>query len=100
MVGYPYDIRRTYDNTLMVDDNAFKSILNLTSNFIVCPMWTVRKVQDRFLLNLIKYLQTLVGSGVPMPLFLSRNPIGERYMDLRDSMYRELYAHANYNKLI
>ena len=67
MVGCSYDVRPTCDNTLMVDDNASKNILNPTSNFIVCPTWMVGKVQDRFLLNLIKYLQTLVRSGLPMP---------------------------------
>ena len=100
MVGCPYDVRPTRDNTLMVDDSASKNILNPTSNFIVCPTWTVEKVRDRFLLDLLKYIQTLVGSGLPVPQFLSCNPIGERYMDPRDYMYRELYSHAKYNKLI
>ena len=99
MVGCPYDVHPTGDNTLMVEDGASKNILNLTSNFIVCPTWTVGKVQDRFLLDLIKYLQTLVGSRLHVPQFLSYNPISERYMDPRDYMYRELYAHAKYNKL-
>jgi hypothetical protein len=37
MIGYPYDFRPTRDNTLMVDDNPSKNILNPTSNYIVCP---------------------------------------------------------------
>ena len=48
MVGYPYDVHPIHDNTLMVDDSAFKNILNPTSNFIVCPTWMVKKVQDHF----------------------------------------------------
>ena len=99
MVGCPYDVRPTCDNTLMVDDNASKNILNPTSNFIVCPTWAVEKVRDRFLFDLIKYPQTLVGSGLLVPLFLSCNLIGERYMDPRDYMYKELYTHAKYNRL-
>ena len=67
MVGYLYDVHPTCDNTLMVDDNASKNILNPTFNFIICPTWTVGKVQDRFLLDLIKYLQMLVGGGLPVP---------------------------------
>ena len=100
MVGCPYDLRPSRDNTLMVDDSPSKNILNPTSNFIVCPTWTVGKVQDRFLLDLIKYLQALVGSSLPVPNFVSNNPIGERYMEPRDYMYRELYSHAKFNKLI
>lgn len=56
MVGCPYNVRPTCDSTFMVDDIASKNILNLTSNFIVCLMWTFRKVQDHFLLDLLKYL--------------------------------------------
>ena len=48
MVGCPYGVRPTCDNTLMVDDNASKNILNLTSKFMICPTWTVGKVQGRF----------------------------------------------------
>jgi hypothetical protein len=35
-------------------------------------------VQDRFLLDLMKYLQAFVGSGLPVPKFLIHNPIGKR----------------------
>jgi hypothetical protein len=94
MVGCPYNVHPTLNNTLMMDDNAFKNILNPTSNFIVCPTWTVGKVQDRLLLDLIEYLQALVGNGLPVPQFLSCNPIGKKYMIPRDYLYRELYAHA------
>ena len=83
---------------LMVDDSASINILNPTFNFIVYPTWTVGQVQHRFLLDPTKYLQMLVRSGLPVPQFLSCNPIGERYMNPRD--YRELYTHAKYNKLI
>jgi hypothetical protein len=100
MGGCPSDVRPTRDNTLMVDDIASKNILNPTSNFIVCPTWTVGKVQGRFLLDLITCLQTLVGNGLPVLQFLSCNPIGERYMDPRDYMYNDLYTHAKYNKLV
>ena len=100
MVNCPYDVRPTRDNTLMVDDNVSKNILNPTSNFIVCPTWTVGKVQDHFMLDLIKYLQTLVGSGLPVPLFVSYNPVSERYMDPKVYLYRELYAHSKHKKLI
>jgi hypothetical protein len=57
-------------------------------------------VQDRFLLDLMKYLQAFVGSGLPVPKFLIHNPIGKRYMDPKDYLDKELYAHAKYNELI
>jgi hypothetical protein len=100
MVGVPYTVRPARENTLMVDDSASKNILNPTSNFIVCPSWTAGKIQDRFLLDLLKYLQTLWGSGLPVPDYVRNNPIGERYMEPRDYLYRELYSHAKFNKLI
>ena len=52
----PYDIRPTRKTTLMVDDGTAKNVLNPTANFIVCPTWTIEKVQDKFLLDLSKYL--------------------------------------------
>jgi hypothetical protein len=100
MVGVPYDLRPTRENTFMVDDSKAKNVLNPTSNFIVCPTWTVGKVQDRFLLDLVKYLQALWGSGFTVPEFVRNNPIGEAYMEPKEYLYRELYAHAKYNKLI
>ena len=45
LINVPYDVRPTHENTLMVDDNASKIILNPTANFIVCPTWTVEKVR-------------------------------------------------------
>ena len=62
--------------------------------------WTVGKVQDRFLLDLIKYLKALVWSKLSVPHFLRHNPIGERYMDPNGYLHKELYAHVKYNKLI
>jgi hypothetical protein len=46
LIGVPYDVCPTRENTLMVDDNAAKNILNPTANLIVCPTWTIEKVQD------------------------------------------------------
>jgi hypothetical protein len=100
LINVPYDIRPSRDNTLMVDDSAAKNILNPTTNFIVCPSWTIEKVQDRFLLDLLKYLQALWGSGLPVHDYVRLNPIGERYLDPRDHLYRELFSHAKFNKLI
>ena len=100
LIGVPYDVRPTRENTLMVDDSAAKNMLNPTANFIVCPTWTVEKVRDRFLLDLSKYLQALWGSGLPVNNFVRNNPIGERYLDPRDHLYRELLSHAKFNKLI
>ena len=100
MVGVPYNLRPTRENTFMVDDSPSKNILNPTSNFIVCPTWTIEKVQDRFLITLSRYLQTLAGSSHPVPIFVKNNPIGENYMEPKSYLYRELYAHAKYNKLI
>ena len=53
-----------------------------------------------FFLDLLKYLQAFMGSGMPVPKFVSLNAIGERYMDPKEYLYRELYAHAKYNELI
>jgi hypothetical protein len=96
MVGCPYDVRPTRANSFMVDDSASKNFLNPASNFIVCPTWTIEKVQDRFLLELNKYLQALTTSGLPVPKFVYDNPIGERNMDPN----KKLYAHAKYVKLL
>lgn len=91
MVSCPYELSPTYENTLMIDDNPSKNILNPTSNFLVCLTWTVGKV---------KYFQDLLVSGVPAPNFVRNNSIGERYVDSRDYMYRELFNHTKFNKLI
>jgi hypothetical protein len=53
----------------MVDNNP-------TSNYIVCPTWTVGKVHDWFFINLGRYFHALVGSGVFVPQFIRNNPIG------------------------
>jgi hypothetical protein len=84
----------------MVDDSAAKNILNPTANFIVYHMWIVKKIQDRFLLDLSKYLQAFWDSRLPVNHFVKNNPIGERYLDPQDHMYRELFSHAKFNKLI
>ena len=73
VIGCPYDLWPIRDNTLMVDNNPFKNILNLTSNYIVCSMWTVGKVQDLFLIDLGRYVHVFVGSGLPIPQFLLPN---------------------------
>jgi hypothetical protein len=36
LIGIPYDVRPTRENTLMVDDSAAKNVMNPTANFIVC----------------------------------------------------------------
>ena len=54
--------------------------------FIVCPTWIDGKVQDRFLLNLIKYIQALGESRRTVPHFLSHNVIGERCVEPMDYM--------------
>lgn len=100
MVGCPYDLCPTHENTLMVDGNLSKNILISTFNFIVCPMWTVGKVHDHFLFNIVKYFQELVGSSLANPQIVCKNPTCKRYMDLKDYMYMELYAQAKYDKLI
>lgn len=71
MIGYPYNLWMTRDNTLLMDDNPSKKILKTTSNYIVCPTWTVGKVQDGFLMDLVKCFQALVGSGFPVPQYIS-----------------------------
>ena len=48
LIGVPYDVCPTRKNTLMVDDSAAKNVLNPPANFIVCPTWTIEKVQDKF----------------------------------------------------
>ena len=100
LIGVPYNIRPTRKNTFMMDDNTSKNILNPRANFIVCPTWTVEKVWDQFLLDLSKYLQTLWGNGLPINNFVRNNPIGERYLDPQNHLYRELFSHAKLNKLI
>jgi hypothetical protein len=100
LIGVPYDVRPTRENTLMVDDNVAKNILNPTANFIVCPTWTIEKVQDKFLLDLNKYLQALTGSGLDVNHYLKHNPIGERRLDPRDHLYMELISHAKFYKLV
>lgn len=61
MVGCSYDLKPTCENTLMVDDNASRNILNPTSNYIVCPTWMVKKIQNQLLLELNRYLQAFVA---------------------------------------
>jgi hypothetical protein len=70
MIRCSYNIWATRDNTPMMDDNASKNIMNPTSNYIVYPTWTVRKVEDQFVIDLERYCQGLVGSGLPIPQFI------------------------------
>lgn len=43
----------------------------------------------------------LVGSMLhSVSQFVQSNPIGDRYMNLIEYMYRKLYAHAKYDKKI
>jgi len=100
MIGCPYDLRPARANTLMVDDTPSKNILNPNSNYVVCPTWTVGKVHDRFLIDLGLYLEALVRSRLSVPEFIQSNPIGDNYLDPRSYLYRELYNHAKFNKLI
>ena len=100
LIGVPYDIHPTRENALMVEDNTSKNILNPTVNFKVCPTWTVEKVRDRFLLDLSTYMHALWNSRLPVNHFVRNNPIGERYLDPRDHLYKELFCHAKFNKLI
>jgi len=100
LINVPYQIRPNPGNTLMVDDSAAKTFLNPDGNVIVCPSWAVEKVRDRFLLDLAKYLQALWGSKLPVNEFVRNNPIGESHLDPRSPLYRDLYSHAKFNKLI
>ena len=84
MIGPPYDLRPIPYNTLVVDDNLSMNILNPTSNYMVCPMWMVEKIHDQFLIDLIRYFQVLIGSGLPIPHFVRSNPKGERFMKPKD----------------
>jgi hypothetical protein len=100
LIGVPYDVRPTRENTLMVDDSAAKNVLNPIANFIVCPTWTIEKVRDKFLLDLSKNLLELTGSGLDVNHYLKHNRIGERRLEPQDHLYNELISHAKYNKLI
>lgn len=100
LIGVPYDVRPTRENTLMVDDSAAKNVLNPTANFIVCPSWTIEKVQDSFLLDLAQYLLNLTSSSLDVNYYVRRNPIGERRLEPQDFLYNELIKHAKFNKLI
>ena len=89
MIGSPYDLRPICDNTLMVDDNLSMNILNPTSNYMVCPMWMV---DDQFLIDLVRYFQVLIGSGLPIPHFVRSNPKGEEIHETKGLLYKELYV--------
>ena len=93
MIGCPYDLRPSCENTLMVDNNPSKNILNLISNYIVCPMGMVR----RSTINFHGPCQILLGAQweqVPIPQYVWNNRIGDRYMDLKVYVYRELWVQA------
>ena len=96
----PYQIRTTPGNTLMVDDNPAKTFLNPTGNVIICPSWTVEKVRDRFLIDLSKYLRAFTDNSKPVNEFVRNNPIGESHLDPRGHLYKELFSHAKFNKLV
>ena len=100
LLDVPYSIRPTPRNLLMIDDSPAKTFLNPTANVIVCPSWTIDKPRDRFLLDLAKYMQALCGSTLPVNEYVRSNPIGERHLDPRGHLYRELFGHAKFNKLL
>lgn len=100
LMKVPYTLRTTPANTLMVDDSPAKTFLNPTGNVLICPSWTVEKVRDRFLIDLAKYLRALTDSNKPVYEFVRDNHIGEDHLDPRGHLYRELFSHAKFNKLI
>lgn len=74
MIGYPYDLRPTRANILLVDDNPSKNILNPTFNCIMCPMRMIGKVQEWILMDLVRYFQVIVGSRLQIiPQFVRNN---------------------------
>jgi hypothetical protein len=58
----------------------------------------IKKDHDQFLMNLVRYFQELIKIRLPIPQHLRSNPIGERYMALKNYTYRELYAYTKCNK--
>ena len=52
------------------------------------------------MLDVAKYQQALCGSSIPLNKFVRSNPIDESHLDPQSHMYRELFTHAEINKLI
>ena len=100
LMNVPYTLKTTPGNTLMVDDSPAKTFLNPRGNVIICPSWSIEKVRDRFLSELATYLRALTNSSKPVNEYVRSNPIGESHLDPQGHLYRELFSHARFNKLV
>ena len=98
--GVPHGCLPTPENTLLIDDNPTKSILNPPGNAIFPDPWECNR-NDNFLENeLGPYIRRLASHPGSVPEFVISNPIGNRPLGPRDEVFRKLYEYAKLDKLI
>ena len=88
------------ENTLLIDDNPAKSVLNPPGNVIFPDPWIGDK-NDTFLVDkLAPYLRRLVLHPGSIPDFVRSNPIGNAALSPCDNVYKNIMRLAKFNKLI
>jgi hypothetical protein len=87
-------------NTLLVDDSPAKSVLNPPGTVIFPLPWN-GDMKDTFLESqLAPYIRRLVNHPDNFPDFVLSNPIGNRPLNTRSEVYKNLLKFARLNKLI
>jgi hypothetical protein len=98
--GVPHGHWPTSENTLLIDDNPTKSVLNPPGNVIFPDTWTGDR-KDIFLVDrLAPYLKRLVLHPGSIPDFVRSNPIGNATLSPRDNVYKSIVRLTKFNKLI
>ena len=98
--GVPHRWWPTPENTILIDDNPAKSILNPMGNIIFLDPWTGNK-KDTFSVNkLAPYMGKLVVHPGRVPDIVRSNPIGNGALSPHDNLYRSIVQPVRFNELI
>ena len=90
----------TPENTLLINDNPIKSVLNPPGNVIFPNPWTDDR-NDLFLVHrLAPYLRRFVLHPGSIPDFVRSKPISNVALSPRYNVYKSIVRLTNFNKLI
>jgi hypothetical protein len=98
--GVPHGHWPTPENTLLIDDNPTKSVLNPPGTVVFPDTWTGDR-RDTFLVDrLAPYLRMLALHPGSVPDFVRPHPIGNPALSPRDNVYKSIMRLAKFKKLI
>ena len=100
MEGVPHGCWPTPENTLFIDDNPAKSVLNPLGNVIFPDPWTCNRKDTFFVNRLAPYIRRFVVHPGSVLDFVRSNPIGNAALSPHDNVSRSIVWLAKFNKLI